>query len=203
MKAATSLMKWGLIAHSTETVATTAVTIAGIAATSENSATKRLCSRAPRARRPSRRAKADELDPDQDDQDDDDQAVADQQDPDDRRGRQDRREAGENEEGGEREEKRRADDDHPEAAGRPAVVEERRAPRVDRRSSQNWRTESRHLSRNGDCLAPQWQIRNDVAKSATLRTAVGKPNSLAAENGVFWGGGFTPEQSWRRLGLVS
>ena len=47
MKAATSLMNRGLIAHSTDTVATTAVTIAGIAATSENRATKRLCSRAP------------------------------------------------------------------------------------------------------------------------------------------------------------
>ena len=47
MNAATSLMNCGLIAHSTETVATTAVTMAGIAATSENSATKRLCSRAP------------------------------------------------------------------------------------------------------------------------------------------------------------
>ena len=40
-------MKRGLIAHSTETVATTAVTIAGIAATSEKRATTRLCSRAP------------------------------------------------------------------------------------------------------------------------------------------------------------
>ena len=40
-------MKRGLIAHSTETVATTAVTIAGIAATSENRVTNRLCSRAP------------------------------------------------------------------------------------------------------------------------------------------------------------
>jgi hypothetical protein len=50
-------MKAGLIAHSTETVATTAVTSAGIAATSENSATTRLCSRAPAraARRAARR----------------------------------------------------------------------------------------------------------------------------------------------------
>ena len=40
-------MKRGLIAHSTETVATIAVTIAGMAATSENKATNRLCSRAP------------------------------------------------------------------------------------------------------------------------------------------------------------
>ena len=40
-------MKAGLIARSTETVATTAVTSAGIAATSENSATTRLCSLAP------------------------------------------------------------------------------------------------------------------------------------------------------------
>ena len=40
-------MKAGLITHSTETVATSAVTSAGIAATSENSATTRLCSRAP------------------------------------------------------------------------------------------------------------------------------------------------------------
>src|SRR5271169_6656050 len=47
MNAATSLMNRGLIAHSTDTVATTAVTIAGIAATNENKATKRLCSRAP------------------------------------------------------------------------------------------------------------------------------------------------------------
>jgi len=47
MKAATSLMKRGLIAHSTDTVATTAVTIAGIAATRENRATNRLWSRAP------------------------------------------------------------------------------------------------------------------------------------------------------------
>src|SRR5271166_342636 len=47
MNAATSLMNRGLIAHSTDTVATTAVTIAGIAATNENNATKRLCSRAP------------------------------------------------------------------------------------------------------------------------------------------------------------
>ena len=47
MKLATSLMKRGLIAHSTETVATVAVTIAGMAATSEKRATNRLCSRAP------------------------------------------------------------------------------------------------------------------------------------------------------------
>ena len=47
MKAATSLMKRGLIAHSTETAATTAVTIAGIAATNENRTTTRMCNRAP------------------------------------------------------------------------------------------------------------------------------------------------------------
>ena len=40
-------MNRGLMAHSTETVATTAVTMAGIAATSENRTTKRLCNRAP------------------------------------------------------------------------------------------------------------------------------------------------------------
>ena len=47
-------MNAGLITHSTETVATMAVTSAGIAATSENSATTRLCSRA--AARAARRA---------------------------------------------------------------------------------------------------------------------------------------------------
>ena len=47
MKAATSVMKRGLIARSTETAATTAVTIAGMAATSEKRTTTRLCSRAP------------------------------------------------------------------------------------------------------------------------------------------------------------
>ena len=40
-------MKAGLIAHSTETVATIAVTNAGIAATSEKSAMTRVCRRAP------------------------------------------------------------------------------------------------------------------------------------------------------------
>ena len=47
MKAATSVMNLGLIAHSTETAATIAVTIAGIAATREKSATNRLWRRAP------------------------------------------------------------------------------------------------------------------------------------------------------------
>ena len=75
------------------------------------------------AGRPSRRAKASEFEPDQSDQDDDDQAVPDQQNHDDCRSRKDRRKAGENQEGAQREEKRRADDDHPKAAGRPAVVE--------------------------------------------------------------------------------
>ena len=53
-------MKAGLITHSTETVATRAVTSAGIAATSENSATTRLCSRAPAraARRAARRRRS-------------------------------------------------------------------------------------------------------------------------------------------------
>ena len=53
-------MKAGLITHSTETVATSAVTSAGIAATSENSATTRLCSRAPAraARRAARKRRS-------------------------------------------------------------------------------------------------------------------------------------------------
>ena len=57
MKAATSLINRGLIAHSTETAATIAVMIAGMAATSENNATTRLCNRAPAraARRAARR----------------------------------------------------------------------------------------------------------------------------------------------------
>ena len=62
MKAATSLMNRGLIAHSTETVATIAVTMAGMAATSENNATNRLCSRAPaRAARRAVRSRANSI----------------------------------------------------------------------------------------------------------------------------------------------
>ena len=80
MKAATSLMNRGLIAHSTETVATTAVTIAGIAATSENSATNRLCSRAPaRAALRAALSLASSM-RDENDQGEDDEAVAEQED---------------------------------------------------------------------------------------------------------------------------
>ena len=60
MKSATFFMKAGLIAHSTETVATTAVTSAGIAATRAKSATTRECRRAPAraARRAARRLRS-------------------------------------------------------------------------------------------------------------------------------------------------
>ena len=78
MKAATSLMKRGLMAHSTETVATTAVTIAGIAATSENSATNRLCRRAPARAAFLADLSRRKFDADQNDKGDDDEAVADQ-----------------------------------------------------------------------------------------------------------------------------
>ena len=80
----------GLIAHSTETVATMAVMIAGMAATSENRATNRLCSRAP-ARAARRGSKARQFHRDEDDEDDDDQAVAHHQRQDDGRGWYDRR----------------------------------------------------------------------------------------------------------------
>ena len=75
MKAPTLRMKAGLIAHSTETVATTAVTSAGIAATSENSATTRECSARPHARRVARRA-ACAAPSDQDENADNDHRVA-------------------------------------------------------------------------------------------------------------------------------
>ena len=60
MNSATFFMKAGLIAHSTETVATTAVTSAGIAATRAKSATTRECRRAPAraARRAARRLRS-------------------------------------------------------------------------------------------------------------------------------------------------
>ena len=123
-------MKRGLIAHSTETVATTAVTIAGIAATSENSATNRLCRRAPAraafradlsrtSSMPMRTIRMMTTRP---------SPI--------RRvettcgRRQDRREAGENEERRQREHERRADRDRTETGRRSAVVERRRPARA-------------------------------------------------------------------------
>ena len=116
-------MKRGLIAHSTETVATTAVTIAGIAATRENSATNRLCRRAPaRAAFLAALRRASSM-RDEDDQRDDDEAVADQQDGDDGGRRQDRSEAGEDEERRQREHECRSDGDRTESPRWPAIVE--------------------------------------------------------------------------------
>ncbi len=174
MKAATSLMNRGLIAHSTETVATTAVMMAGMAATSENRATNRLCSRAPAraARRAAlRRASSIEIrmmrmtttkpSPDQ-------------QNKDDGRGRNDRREAGENQKRRQSEDESRADDDNSNAAGRPGVLQKRRPARVESRRSSQIREPkaAKPFARRRAPLAPPWQTGNDVAQVRRLRHRV-------------------------------
>ena len=120
MKAATLRMKAGLIAHSTETVAMTAVTSAGIAATSENSTTRRVCSREPARAARARRAQFLNLHGDEDEQDANDDAVADKNAEHDIVGGDDRGEAREDDEGRERQPEARADRPRPKTPGYPA-----------------------------------------------------------------------------------
>ena len=109
-------MKAGLIAHSTETVATTAVTAAGTAATRENSEMRRVCSRDAGARGAPRPAQPQQLDDDQRQNERDDQRVAAEQREHHFGRRPDRGEPGEDDESREREHETRSHRDGAETA---------------------------------------------------------------------------------------
>ena len=155
-------MKAGLITHSTETVATSAVTSAGIAATSENSATTRLCSRAPAraARRAARRRRSSmPISTSR-------QRTISPSPPSRIRttlvGRDDRGEAGEDDEGRQRQDQRAADRDRTEHPGNPALVEPRAFRRRSVRAGLLLRLMNRHVAnvRRRYALRPSPELRN-------------------------------------------
>ena len=145
-----------------------------------------------RPRRPARRSEPRQLHRNEDDEDEDDQAVAHHQDQDDGRGGNDGRDARENEERRQSEDESRADDDNSKPAGRPAVIQDRRRPRVDSRRSSQIREPKipKPLAEWRPPLARQWQTGNDVAQLRLFKRTR-QTEHLAVENGAFWGGGFS------------